>query len=296
MSSRFRPVLHNIPSPHGDKAGGKSGNAYTRFIPREELGEVVNWSPDTLNGEPDFAPLHPAAASAPPSAAQDANTPPAAAPEPSAEDWQAQVAAARQTGYQDGYRDGLVALESFKQSFASQATAQVGALIQAFDQQFQALDQRIADTLTRCAVEMARQVLRHELRGHPEHVARLAGEAVAAVMMSARHIAVHVHPADLPLVAEGAEEALNARGARLLADATLERGGVLVESDVGSIDARLSTRWAQAAAAFGSTLPWTATPAPHAHAESPAGTRAGDLNDGPGLDDAGPPASRGAGA
>jgi flagellar assembly protein FliH len=78
---------------------------------------------------------------------------------------------------------------------------------------------------------------------------------VGAVMLSARHISVQVHPLDLPLVAQGAEETLNARGARLSANAQVERGGVLVHSDVGNIDARIGTRWSQAAAALGSVLP-----------------------------------------
>jgi len=94
-------------------------------------------------------------------------------------------------------------------------------------------------------------VLRAELQSHPELVARVAAEAINNVLLSARHITVHVHPQDLPLVAEGAEEALQARGARLLASTTVERGGVLVESDVGAVDARIATRWRQAAAALG---------------------------------------------
>ncbi len=77
----------------------------------------------------------------------------------------------------------------------------------------------------------------------------MAAEAVGAVMLSARRISVQVHPLDLPLVAEGAAEALAARGARLSADPSIARGGVLVHSDVGDIDARIGRRWAQAAAA-----------------------------------------------
>jgi flagellar assembly protein FliH len=164
------------------------------------------------------------------------------------------MAAARQQGYQDGYRDGTVALESFQQNFASQATAQIGALIEGLDAQFAALDQRLAATVAQVAVQLARQVLRAELQQHPEVVASVASEAVNAVMLSARHIAVQVHPQDLPLVSEGAEEVLAARGARLVANAEIERGGVMVQSDVGAIDARIGVRWAQAAAALGSGL------------------------------------------
>ncbi len=229
-----KPGIRNIPPPPNSKAG----SAYTRFIPREELGDFASWTPGAF-GNP---------AGAPPAGAKAAPPPP---PEPTAADWHARIAAARQAGYQDGYRDGLAALENFKASFAQQATAQVGALLEAFDRQTEQLDAQLADALARTAVQLAAQVLRHELATNPQIVATVASEAVNAVMLSARHVVVHVHPQDLPLVAEGAEEALAARGARLLAEPGLARGDVVVESDVGHIDARVAARWAQALATLG---------------------------------------------
>lgn len=225
------PFFRNVPPP----AGGKAATPYQRFIPREELGDFASWKPGTFGAAPEAAPAEP--------------------PEPTAADWEARIAAARKAGYQDGYRDGLVALDNFKQSFAQQATSQIGALLDSFDEQLSALDAEMAAALARSAVLLAQQVLRAELDSHPEVVARVAAEAVNAVMLSARHIAVHVHPADLPLVAEGAADALQARGARLSADNSIQRGGVLVQSDVGAVDARIAVRWAQAAAALGSRLP-----------------------------------------
>jgi flagellar assembly protein FliH len=233
MSSSSKHLFRNIPPPEGSKAAA----SYQRFIPAEELGAFASWTPGAIG--------------------PDAQAPaaPAAPPAPTAADWQARIHAARQAGYQEGYRDGLVALEGFKESFAQQATSQVGALLDAFDTQLQALDEQVARALAASAVQLARQVLRSELQSQPELVARVASEAVSAVMLSARQITVQVHPQDLPLVQEGAAETLALRGARLVASHSIARGGVLVHSDVGSIDARIGGRWAQAAAALGSTLP-----------------------------------------
>jgi flagellar assembly protein FliH len=83
---------------------------------------------------------------------------------------------------------------------------------------------------------------------------------VHAVLMSARHIRVAVHPDDHALVAQGAAEALAARGARLVTDAGLTRGGCRVESDIGEVDARIETLWAQAAAQLGEPSPFIVTP------------------------------------
>ncbi|HET9977861.1 MAG TPA: FliH/SctL family protein [Burkholderiaceae bacterium] len=211
----------------------------SRFIPREELQGFAAWRPGSFG--------HPS----PAAAASDGER---------AASHEAAVTAARQDGYQAGYRDGLVALESFKQSFAQQMSAQIGRLVEAFDAEFDALEARIAASVGRSATALARQVVRSELQTRPELVAAVAAEAVHAVLMSARHIRVLVHPDDQALVAQGAAEALAARGARLVTDAAIARGGCRVESDIGAVDARIETLWAQAVAQLGEPSPFIITP------------------------------------
>jgi len=248
MSSSSKPGYKNIPAPPGSKAG----TAYTRFIPREELGDFAAWKPGALGGEAQAAA-------------------PSAPAEPTAEEWRAKLAAARQAGYQDGYRDGLVALEAFKQTYASQVTAQLGALTGAYQRELDALQQQMALAVAAAAAQVARQVVRAELASRPELVATVAQEAIATLLMSARHITLRVHPDDHSLVALGTGEALAARGARLVADATLARGGCLVESDIGAIDATLQTRWERAAAALGCESAWVAEASPASGAAQDSG-------------------------
>ncbi len=231
-----RRVLINVPSPNPERG------SYARFIPREELGEFASWTPGSFSGSQAQAPSEPVEAPEP------------AAPTP--EEWLARLDAARQAGYHDGYRDGMSALDGFKKSHADQANDQVTRFVQNLDAEFDALHDQLATAVARVAVQLARQVLRSELEIAPRHVVTVAAEAVEAVLLSARHITVHLHPQDLPLVAAGAQEVLQARGARLLANPGIARGGVRVESDAGAIDARVATRWAQAAAALGSQEPW----------------------------------------
>jgi flagellar assembly protein FliH len=242
MTSSSDRKPRQVPPPAGQQK--QPASAYSRFIPREELGSFASWTPDGFGGTP--APKPGVRAPEPP--------PPAG---PSIEEITAKLHEARQAGYQDGYRDGLSALESFKQTFAQQMAAQVGQLLQSFDSQLDALEQQMAQSLARTATQLARQVLRHELSANPEIVAQVATEAVNAVLMSARHIRVHLNPQDQALVAEGAAEALQARGARLMASHTITRGGCLIESDAGSIDARIESRWQQAASALGQDVPWS---------------------------------------
>lgn len=252
-SKPMRPA----PPPGGasrEGAAAKPATPYSRFIPREELNSFAAWKPGALSGGEDAqsAPVQRAEPPAPP-----------APPKPSpAEELAAHVRAARTAGYQDGYRDGLVALEGFKQSFASQITAQVGTLMQSYNQQLDDLQQDMARALAVSATHLARQIVRSELAQRPELVAAVAQEAVDTLLLSAHHITLRVHPDDHALVAQGAAEVLAARGARLLSDAAVTRGGCVVESDIGVIDASLEARWRRASASLGCDGGWNGGPAP----------------------------------
>lgn len=229
----------NIPAPEGSK----TALSYTRFIPREELGEVQPWQPGSF-GAPQNRPGH------------GEQRPKG----PSEQEWLARMETASQQAYEEGYRDGMAALEGFKKTHTAQVSARVGQLVQSFDAQWAQLEDQMAQAVSRSAVLLARQVLRTELGTQPALVQAVATEALNAVLMSARQVLVRVHPDDLPLVAEGAGEALQARGARLQADPSIQRGGCSVESDAGTIDATIENRWARAVQALGHALPWQAAP------------------------------------
>jgi flagellar assembly protein FliH len=243
-SSKSNNGPRQVPPPPNSRQGT---NAYTRFIPREELQGFSSWMPGTFGDNP---------ASQPPvrAAVPEPEAPP---PEAVLEVLQGQLNAARQEGYRDGYRDGLVALESFKQSFAQQLAGQFGLVLTSFDHELGELEQQIAASVARIATQLARQVVRSELSARPDLVVQVAIDAVNAVLMSARHITVYVHPDDQPAIADGAGEVLAARGARLVGKPDIERGGVLIESDAGTVDARISARWNQAVQALGTGVDWT---------------------------------------
>ena len=229
----------SVPSPN-DPARAAT---YARFIPREELNSFAAWHPGDLDGGP----------------APQANVQRARDEAPRADaatQLAAQLHAARQAGYQDGYRDGLVALEGFKQSFEMQTTAQIGTLLRSIGAELGGLQQEMARTLAVSATHLARAIVRAELVAQPELVAAVAQEAVDTLLLSARHITLRVHPDDHAFVATGAADVLAARGARLLADASMTRGGCLVESDIGVIDASIETRWRRAAASLGCDEVW----------------------------------------
>lgn len=241
--------MKNAPPP----SGPPKASTYSRFIPREELGSVAAWNPGSLaDGGSQKAQPGLRRASDKDASAQSAL-------EEIAARLQAARQAGHQAGYQDGYRDGLVALEGFKQSFATQLASQIGLLVQSIGDQLDTMEQDMARCLADAATSLARQIVRSELQTRPELIEAVAREATESLLLSARHITLRVHPDDQPLVAQGAADVLAARGARLIADASIARGGCLVESDIGVLDATLQARWNRGVAQLGSEEEWETT-------------------------------------
>jgi flagellar assembly protein FliH len=249
MPLRSRTVLSNVPPPEGSKAA----SSYARIIPAEELQSYASWQPQPI-GDGSAARALPGW-----------SVPPPPAPQATEESWEARIAQARSSGYEDGYRDGLSALESFKASHAAEVEAthqsRLRRFIEQFEAQWSALEPAIATSLAETAVALARGVLRAELQLQPQHVVELAREAVAAVAGSARRIELQVHPEDRETVHAALGDWLASHGGRLETQVDVGRGGCRVRADIADIDARLSTRWTEAAALLGSRAPWDETPA-----------------------------------
>ncbi|WP_374429132.1 FliH/SctL family protein [Ideonella dechloratans] len=263
MTSSKPNTLRQVPPPQGGTQ--RPASTYARFIPREELEGFAAWTPDVFAGV-ERAPLGvsaPAPAPEPEPLPGDASMADAG---PSDEEWEARIHEARQQGWHDGYRDGLEALEAAKRQFAQQVSAQVAQVAESFQDGLSALEARLAQTLVESAVTLARQVVRSELQQRPEAVVQVAQEAMAAVVLSARHLRLRLNPEDAALVAEGAADALKAREVQLVPDADIQRGGCRVESDLGQVDASIETRWAHAAAVFDVPLAW-AEPEEELHEE-----------------------------
>lgn len=247
-AARARPSLaeraasfERVPPREAPAVAVEPREQHARFIPREELGDYARWRPGRFGAvdEPAGAP--------PPDPAEAAARRAAAARH--ARD--AALAGARREGYAEGYRDGLAALESFKQAHAQQLGASFAGLQARFAERLEALEAALAGQVADLAVALAGQVLRERLAARPEAVLKVAEDALAATLGGARALRLRLHPEDLALVARDAGEALTARGVQLLPDPGLSRGGLLLDSELGRVDARLETRWRQAVAELG---------------------------------------------
>ena len=95
------------------------------------------------------------------------------------------------------------------------------------------------------AVRIAEKILGRSLQLRPDEVVDIASQALAAAG-TARQVIVRCHPDDLAALERGrprlVERAARAQTLQLRADTHVPRGGCIVETELATIDARLSTQ------------------------------------------------------
>ena len=95
------------------------------------------------------------------------------------------------------------------------------------------------------AVRIAEKILGRSLQLSPDEVVDIASQALAAAG-TARQVVVRCHPDDLAALERGRprllERAARAQALSLRADPHVARGGCIVETELATIDARLSTQ------------------------------------------------------
>ncbi len=112
------------------------------------------------------------------------------------------------------------------------------------------VDDLVHEQIAMLALELARGLLRRELRTNPSQVIGMVRETVAMLPASTRGVRVALHPEDAALLREklvvsGPEPAWS-----IVDDPALARGDCRVYTDYAHIDARIATRLNEALAAM----------------------------------------------
>lgn len=104
---------------------------------------------------------------------------------------------------------------------------------------------KFEDQLVSLATQMAEKILNAELTVKPEMLAGIVKNALRSVT-DAKQVTLRVHPQDLDLLKSKTEEIAASLSSSavldLRPDDTLKRGDCMVDSEIGSLDAKLATQ------------------------------------------------------
>jgi flagellar assembly protein FliH len=217
---------------------------YSRFIPGEEIDAVQQWR----FGAVDSASVLLAAQA---KAREDASD-------------QVKNNALKQQGYAEGFAQGhaQATLETQRKvgdmiaSQGRQAAQNFANLFTSAQTQLADAEQVMAAGVLELACELARQVLRHELSANPNALQPVIREALGLLVAQSKSAMVRLNPLDFEVLEEAMRAEFPSLSLTFLADATVTRGGCLVESAGTVVDGSVEKRWLRAIATLGLNSPW----------------------------------------
>ncbi len=162
-------------------------------------------------------------------------------------------AAARAEGFAEGHAAGLAAVEErLAPAAAALAEAHAGTLAER-----ERMTAAVEEHAVELALHLAERVLAGALAAQPERVLDVVRGALRCLVDRER-VVVLVHPDDLELVRTGAGELIAGLGGIASLDVQAERrvarGGAVVRTALGEVDAQLETKLARAREAIEAAL------------------------------------------
>lgn len=148
---------------------------------------------------------------------------------------------AYEKGFEQGKKDG----ETLGRKAYEIHVERFSAVIDAIRHRGEELLSRYEPVLLELVLTISKTLLRHELSTKPELV-RSCLERGLDMAIKGMPIRVHLHPEDLELIQSvdmPSSEKTAGHPLEFMADSSVERGGCLLETDMGVIDATLTTQW-----------------------------------------------------
>lgn len=165
---------------------------------------------------------------------------------------QAELVVAREEAVAAGREEGLRA----GRAEVAQECQRMKELADSYANALDNLDFRLADMVLELALDVARQVIAGELAVHPERILAVVKLALNQMAETAREARLLLNPEDAALIRPHLEQILDKDRLRLVEDARIVRGGCLIETNQGDLDATLQARWRQVIQVLGSNQGW----------------------------------------
>jgi flagellar assembly protein FliH len=152
--------------------------------------------------------------------------------------------AARAEGFAHGEHDARAAVDAEM----TELLESMRGLVEMAREERHKIIESAEDEIVRLALAVAERVVHRQITVDPETVVEIARNAIARVVDRER-IVVRVHPADLETLKEHRERLLSgpeAERLHIVEDQRVDRGGVVIETEGGTIDAKISTQLREA--------------------------------------------------
>ena len=223
---------------------------HSRFIPREEIEGIAAWHFSAVDGSEDHLGKHHGAGGATPADGEGVTS--------------EALQEARQQAYDEGFSRGhdaggqevRDALEATVRKTAEETAVRMAQLLHNTRDHLKKSEAQISRHILELACDLARQVVRQELRSDPAHLQPVIREALSQLAEDGLPATVRMNPGDLALMQGALLENLAQPAPEFVADANVSPGGCLIESATMAVDATIEKRWTRAVGNLGLDVAW----------------------------------------
>lgn len=156
---------------------------------------------------------------------------------------QLQLHNAYEKGFSEGYRKALNELEKKYETSLQLKYEELGNLMNSVDEKIVKYDATFDNTVCEFAFAIAEKIVREKIEKHPS-VNQVLNESMKKVI-GANNVIIKLNEADLNNLNSESKGILNDASyskIKFEADNNIETGGCLIETDIGNVDARISTQ------------------------------------------------------
>lgn len=159
-------------------------------------------------------------------------------------------------GYTKGMQDGFAVGLDKGREFAEAEREKLRALTSNFDRALEHADEQIADDVLALALDVAKAMLKSKISVDENVILPVVKDAIHYLPHIEKPARIIVHPDDAGVLRTNLADELATDAWVIQEDASIGRGGCLVETGANKIDATNNVRWKRITEAFSKHVDW----------------------------------------
>jgi flagellar assembly protein FliH len=150
----------------------------------------------------------------------------------------------RKLAYEEGFNQGKFNGHAEGMAILMEKAKIFDSLLLSFEVGVKGLDHIFEEQIVRLSIEIAKAVIRHELKTNQKQIEKVVKEALNCLPKHASGIKLHMHTEDIDLLKEtlDAEILGKLKNLNFIADENLTRGGCILEAEDSYMDATVEAR------------------------------------------------------
>ena len=144
--------------------------------------------------------------------------------------------------YEEGYSQGFAKGLQDAEAVIRERLNTIDTIVRFLQTPMAELDQAVIDQLSNLSINIAKKLIRRELKTDPGQIVAVVRETVSALPTGMQNIRISLNPEDVALLRESMKLADGEQAWRIVEDPLLSRGGCKVLTDYSEVDASVEAR------------------------------------------------------